>query len=47
MAARQIYDPEGFRNIETDGRITGYSSGLRLNIIGELHCLLFVISRST
>ena len=42
MAARQIYDPEGFRNIETDG-----SSGLRLNIIGELHCLLFVISRST
>ena len=24
MAARQIYDPEGFRNIETDGRITGY-----------------------
>ncbi|MDE7310559.1 MAG: hypothetical protein K2N87_02885 [Eubacterium sp.] len=24
MAARQIYDPSGFRNIEENGKITGY-----------------------
>lgn len=24
MAARQIYNPDGFRNIEKDGKITGY-----------------------
>ena len=24
MAARQIYNPDGFKNIEEDGKITGY-----------------------
>ena len=45
MAARQIYDPEGFRNIETDGRITGYQfrfkaqyyRGITLSIIRDQH----------
>lgn len=44
MAARQIYDPEGFRNIETDGRITGYQfrfkaqyyRGITLSIIRDI-----------
>lgn len=41
MAARQIYDPEGFRNIETDGRITGYQFRFKAQYYRELHCLLF------
>lgn len=44
MAARQIYDPEGFRNIETAGRITGYQfrfkaqyyRGITLSIIRDI-----------
>ena len=45
MAARQIYDPEGFRNIETDGRITGYQFRFKAQYYRGI--TLFVISRST
>ena len=44
MAARQIYNPEGFRNIEEDGKITGYQfqfkaqyyRGITLSIVRDI-----------
>lgn len=44
MAARQIYNPEGFRNIEKDGKIVGfqfqykaqYYRGVTLSIVREI-----------
>lgn len=44
MAARQIYDPESFKNIETDGKITGYQfqfkaqyyRGITLSIVHDI-----------
>lgn len=29
MAGRQIFDPEAFRNVEKDGKIVGYSFGMK------------------
>ncbi len=44
MAARQIYDPNGFRNIEEDGKVTGfafrfkaqYYRGFTLSIVRDI-----------
>ena len=44
MAARQIFNPDGFRNIETDGKITGYQfqfkaqyyRGITLSIVHDI-----------
>ena len=44
MAARQIYNPDGFKNIEEDGKITGYQfqfkaqyyRGLTLSIVHNI-----------
>ena len=44
MAARQIFNPEGFKNIEKDGKITGfqfqykaqYYRGFTLSIVHEI-----------
>lgn len=44
MAGRPIYDPEGFRNVEKDGKVVGFSfrfklqyyRGITLSIIREL-----------
>lgn len=44
MAGRQIYNPEGFKNVETDGVVTGYQfefkaqyyRGITLSIIRDI-----------
>lgn len=48
MAARQIYDPKGFQNIESDGRISGYQfrfkaqyyRGITLSIIRDIQVIV-------
>ena len=44
MAGRQIYNPDGFRNMEADGRIIGYQfefkaqyyRGITLSIVRDI-----------
>lgn len=44
MAGRQIYNPDGFKNIETDGTVTGFSfefkaqyyRGITLSIVRDI-----------
>ena len=31
MAGRQIYNPEGFKNIEKDGSLTGFEFQLKIS----------------
>ena len=39
MAGRQIYNPDGFKNIEADGKVTGLNFSSKHSIIVELHSL--------